>query len=437
MEIGNTLNTWPQLASDVLLGAALCTDVARRIAWGELKTSGRFRVDLEQLVADGAGIDIRLPTEEAPPVIEAPTAPALEAGDGPLPRQTLEALAGHGVLAPSGGNCQPWKLEARGDRIRCLHDVDRSRSFLDFQHRASYLAFGALAENVAIAASQLGLGVEARAFPEAPDPRVVCDLHLHRDAAVRPDPLAEVIADRATNRRLGKRVPLAPEARAALLEAAAVRGGTLHLLEEPEAMRQVSAILERGDRLRFLSPIMHKEMMSEVRWTPEEALRTRDGLDVGTLELSAADRAGMQVTRAFRVMELVGRFGGGQALGKPTRKAVEASSALGLVTFPGTGPADHFGGGRALQRVWLTATAQGLAFQPLTAIVYLFNRLEAGGEGLTGAERAELTELRAAWRALLPVPDGHSEIMLFRLAKAPPPTVRALRRQVEDVLSFG
>ena len=55
VEVGNTLNTWPQLASDVLLGAALCADVARRIAWGELETSGRFRVDLQQLVADGAG----------------------------------------------------------------------------------------------------------------------------------------------------------------------------------------------------------------------------------------------------------------------------------------------------------------------------------------------------------------------------------------------
>ena len=368
---------------------------------------------------------------------EAPTAPALEAAEGPIPRRTVEALAGYGVLAPSGGNCQPWKLEVRGDVIRCLHDVDRSRSFLDFEHRASYLAFGALAENVAIAAAELGLAVDARAFPEADDPLVVCDLQLRREASVRPDPLVKVIADRATNRRLGKRVPLSPEARAALTEAAAVRGGTLHLLEEPGVMRRMSAILERGDRLRFLSPIMHKEMMGEVRWTPEEALRTRDGLDVGTLELSAADRAGMQVTRAFRVMELVGRFGGGQALGKPTRKAVEASSALGLVTFPGTGPADAFAGGRALERVWLTASAQGLAFQPLTAIVYLFNRLEAGGEGLSEAERAELTELRAAWRELLPVPEGHSEMMLFRLAQAPPPTVRALRRPVEDVLSFA
>jgi hypothetical protein len=202
-------------------------------------------------------------------------------------------------------------------------------------------------------------------------------------------------------------------------------------------MKQMADILADGDRIRFLSPIMHREMMSEVRWSTEEALRTRDGIDIGTMELSPSDRAGLQVTRAWRVMDLLGRMGGGRALGKPSRKAVAAASAVGLVTAPGRAPTDAFAGGRAMERVWLTAAAQGLAFQPLTAITYLFARLEAGGEGLSPAELAELPLLRSAWRELLHTPEGHSEVMLFRVAKAPPPTVRALRRPVEDVLSFA
>ena len=51
-ELGKTITTWPQLASSVVLGGAVGTDVCRRIALGHLKTSGRFYIDLDMLIAD-------------------------------------------------------------------------------------------------------------------------------------------------------------------------------------------------------------------------------------------------------------------------------------------------------------------------------------------------------------------------------------------------
>ncbi|MFD7098272.1 ThiF family adenylyltransferase [Streptomyces xanthophaeus] len=48
--VGRTLSSWPQLASGVMLGAALVTDTARRILLGEPLPSGRHSVDLDVLV---------------------------------------------------------------------------------------------------------------------------------------------------------------------------------------------------------------------------------------------------------------------------------------------------------------------------------------------------------------------------------------------------
>ncbi|WP_409055388.1 ThiF family adenylyltransferase [Streptomyces sp. SYP-A7185] len=48
--IGDTLSSWPQLASGVLLGGALVTDTARRILLGEAVASGSHCVDLAALV---------------------------------------------------------------------------------------------------------------------------------------------------------------------------------------------------------------------------------------------------------------------------------------------------------------------------------------------------------------------------------------------------
>jgi hypothetical protein len=49
-EIGKTITTWPQLASSVVLGGAMVADTCRRIALNQLKSSGRYYIDFEQLI---------------------------------------------------------------------------------------------------------------------------------------------------------------------------------------------------------------------------------------------------------------------------------------------------------------------------------------------------------------------------------------------------
>lgn len=48
--IGKTINTWPQLASSVVLGGAITTDTSRRILLNQLKSSGRYYIDLDNLI---------------------------------------------------------------------------------------------------------------------------------------------------------------------------------------------------------------------------------------------------------------------------------------------------------------------------------------------------------------------------------------------------
>ena len=48
-EIGKTINTWPQLASSVVLGGAITTDICRRILLGQHQESARYYVDLDEI----------------------------------------------------------------------------------------------------------------------------------------------------------------------------------------------------------------------------------------------------------------------------------------------------------------------------------------------------------------------------------------------------
>ncbi|WP_242334039.1 MULTISPECIES: Rv1355c family protein [unclassified Anaeromyxobacter] len=451
VEVKATLKTWPQLASAVSLGAAVVTDTARRIALGELRSSGRFYVDLGELVRDGAGAVQPLLAEPvpapaatleearaAPPA--AAVAPAAVRAGAALDTQRIRALVELATLAPSGGNCQPWRFSWDGKRLRLLHDAARSRSFLDYRDLASWLAFGAAVENIALASAAMGLDMAVDLAPDPREPALVCDLRFAASRAPAPASvlsLAAAIPDRATNRKLGPRAPLAREARDLLLRAAAdVSGAALHLVEDSERLSELGEVLGRGDRLRFLSRTMHREMMGELRWSADE-VRRGDGLDVATLELSGADLAGLRVMSSWPAMELVGRLGGGRALEKPAAKAMAAASAAGLVSVAGRTREAYFAGGRAMQRVWLQATALGLAFQPMTPLTYLFARLELGdGEGLAPPEVATLRALRGRLASVFPEASGRGEPMLFRLAVAPPPAARALRRPLAEVLEI-
>jgi hypothetical protein len=52
MEVKKTISTWPQLATSVILGGAVGADVSRRILLVQFHDSGRYYVDLDQIISD-------------------------------------------------------------------------------------------------------------------------------------------------------------------------------------------------------------------------------------------------------------------------------------------------------------------------------------------------------------------------------------------------
>lgn len=49
-EIGKTISTWPQLASSVVLGGSITTDISRKILLNQHFKSGRYYIDLDKLL---------------------------------------------------------------------------------------------------------------------------------------------------------------------------------------------------------------------------------------------------------------------------------------------------------------------------------------------------------------------------------------------------
>jgi hypothetical protein len=440
IEIDKTISGWPQLGSGNMLGGALVTDMARRALLGQHAPSGRYSVDLEGLVARTT----EPPARFAPSPLEAMAAvderkPMNAESRGATPsREEIEWLVRQATLAPSGGNDQPWRFVwRRGRDLDCYLDRAHSGSFLDFEHSASYLALGAAAENAAIAASVLGRPASIAFFPVVAEPDLVFRMNLREASAeVTPSPLVAAVEARVTNRRLAERRPLDRAHARTLVDAARQSEAELCLVTDSAVLSEIGAFLGAVDRFRFLCERLHTTMMSELRFSPEQARSTGDGIDVATLELDAVGMAGLRLLSNPKTSAFLRSLGQGVRLEGSAKRSIDAASAVGLLSVAGTDAHAHVRAGRAVERVWLEATRLGLAFQPMSVAPYLFARLIRGnGEGFTPAEIDRLSALHARFRRIFPSVPGRAEPMLFRLAWAPAPTTRALRRPVDAVLS--
>ncbi len=441
-EIKQTISTWPQLASGVALGGAITADAARRILLGEHDESGRYYLDPSAIVAAGAGalrqpLSAETTAETTPEARSDPLLPPEPRRSAEFDRDAVRWLVALGALAPSAHNAQPWRFAFHDSTLACWHDPTRDMPSLDFEGGATWLAFGAVCENLELAARHIGLKAEFALFPNADQPGLVAEVRFS-PAPAQTDPLFPFIIKRVTNRKTARRARLPDAAVADITRACSAAGGRLQFLWRDDQLDEIGSLMGACDRICLLNPDIHRDAMHGYRWTRDEVEQHRDGLDVKTMELSPPDLAGLRLFRQWRVAECLARIGSGRGLEELAQKTIAGASTVGLVSVPGTGRESYFQAGRAVQRLWLTATSHGIALHPMTGLPYLFARLERGrGEGLSAREQSELADLRRRYLTLFEVRQGEAETFLFRLGTADAPSARSLRHRIDDILTFA
>jgi hypothetical protein len=90
--------------------------------------------------------------------------------------------------------------------------------------------------------------------------------------------------------------------------------------------------------IRYLTPGLHAEMVSELRWPDDPCPDT--GIDVRSLELDPGDLAVLDILRRPDVMAHLAQWNAGTALGEDTRLRVVASSAVAVILVPGGASTD-------------------------------------------------------------------------------------------------
>jgi len=293
---------------------------------------------------------------------------------GPDTVAALETAA----LAPSVHNTQPWAFRMTPDVVELHVDPQRRLPVADPDDQELRLACGAALFNLRLALLARGV-LPAVTLPADPArPHLVAQVRRAGTGHATPElrRLLDAVPRRHTNRRPFTGTPVAAAERYALRRAAAEEGALLHLV--PAAQRaELGRLSIAAHRRQLTDPAFRNELL---RWTgaaPEQP----DGVPARTAALPAPhDR--------WVVRDFTAGTGRERAPGK------EEDEPLLAVLIPHvTGPAAEVRAGEAMQRVLLTATADGLAASFLSQPVEVPDVREAL-RTLVGAVRAPLAVLR-------------------------------------------
>lgn len=275
--------------------------------------------------------------------------------------------------APSGDNTQPWRFEIlHADRF-LIHAFDtRDHCVYDLDGHPSQVSVGALIETLHIAATglQLTLSIERRS--ETSDKTPVFDVRLAHAPSISPDPLLPHIPRRSVCRLPLRTRPLSTK-EMHILSSALPPGYHLQWHTGWAGRSRMAGLMYTNAKLRLTMHEAFEVHRAIIDWgqrfstdrVPDQAL----GADAATLKLM---RWAMADWRRIRFMN---RWLGGTIAPRLQMDLLPSLlCAAHVAIVADTEPSsidDHVAGGRAVQRLWLTATALGLQHQPeMTPLIF-------------------------------------------------------------------
>jgi len=260
--------------------------------------------------------------------------------------------------------------------------------------------------------------------------RAVCTLAVGGDTDLAD--WYQPMLDRHTNRHVTSPPIPIDEGRLDILRSVAEQhGARLVIVDDRDRIERIADIVAESDRIRYLTPRLHAEMVSELRWPDDDHQET--GIDVNGLEVGQAGLAAMEILRRPEVMAQLAAWNAGHALGDDGRARLRGSSALAvLVMSDAESLVDYARGGSALEAVWVAAQRHDVAVHPVSP-VFLYARTDSALRELAPGFAPTLARLQRAFRELIGLDVNESEILVLRLTvEVPPPSVRSRRRRLSS-----
>ncbi len=337
-------------------------------------------------------------------------------------------------MAPSGENCQPWKIKIDGDALNLYNDPQKDTSLYNYDQKGSMVALGAFIENLDIASKFLGLGVKIDLFPDSQDKNLVAEIVFSERPLVK-DPLYEAIFKRTTNRKKYKKVVFSEEQLSELIKSGLeVGGGEVKIITDAEKIKKLSDPISVNERLIFENPFLHNFFYNHIRWSKEEDEKYKDGFYIKTLELKFPQKIALKILKSWKWAERAKKIGMSKQIAKDNAKNYASASALGIIVIPSNSQKDYLLAGRIMQRVWLKVTSMNLSLQPMTGVLFFTQSILNNKAAQFTVSETQLIENAYGLISNEFGEANRTIAMLFRIGDGGEPTARSSRFAISDIM---
>ncbi len=281
-----------------------------------------------------------------------------------IERSVIERLCAAGVSAPSGDNSQPWSFLWKNEVLHVRCHPDKDHPLLNVEARGTYIATGALLENIAVAAQQEGLLANVELFPNEIDAAQVSFSSGGGEA----HPLQTAIFARHSNRgAYSTTIPadLLRDFHGHKTEC------SIQIVTDTSSIRRISSAASTMEYVALHTRKIHYEFFRSMLWSTEANESGASGLYIRTTELPPPIQGLFRVIRHWPVMRALNAIGFPTLAAKSNAAVYAQSGAIVGVFVPDTSRESYIAAGRCMQHIWLTATSHGLAAQPLAGLIYL------------------------------------------------------------------
>jgi nitroreductase len=298
-----------------------------------------------------------------------------------MPPEDLRHILALGVQAPSGDNLQPWRFEVNGTMVSVFGVFNDQKPLAD--RIGTIISCGAAIENMVIAAHTLGYQADVTYKGDATGSDYLADMRFTETGGKSDAALCAEIPKRTTNRKRFSKARLVGEERQALLASVLPFRDevSLRITESRGAMRSIAHSLAINVRLFLEDPAFHRYFFGNLRWDTEDVAKTRDGIPVRALKLNPLEYLELKLMRSWPIARFFSRLGAARLAGQAYTDRYLSAGAFITILARGNSAPELLAGGRALERLWLTATHESFGVQPIAGFI-----MGQDASGLRGVE---------------------------------------------------
>ncbi len=257
----------------------------------------------------------------------------------------LRELVRLATLAASSHNTQPWKFRLGRESIAILPDFERRCPVVDPDDAHLFKSLGCAAENLVHAAAAYGYAATV-SFDAIAESVVV---RLQPSSTPRQTDLFRAITVRQCTKTLYDGSTVSNEQLRALELAGQGPSVRTIFLTDQKQMEAVVDYVNQGNRAQLSDPAFRRELISWIRFSPDEALRTGDGLSGRTGGQPSMPRWLAQFLIPFVLTP--------KAQANADARNIRSSSAVAIFVAAGDDKTAWLEIGRAYERLALQAAA--------------------------------------------------------------------------------